>query len=231
MLIVALDNMPEKEALIFLERLGNHIEFVKIGPELFYSGGCPFIEKVAEKYQKKIFLDLKLHDIPNTVCRAILALKGLPLKFLTLHLSGGRAMLQQALATSREALPHTQLLGVSYLTSLDQEDFQELQGLPAGQIPGAFERLFKLALETEIPGVVCSPLELEIVKKCQQKSSRPLLKVCPGIRFADEITANDDQKRVLSPEEALQKGADFIVMGRSLTRAHDLQARLQQLPS
>ncbi len=229
--IVALDNMPKANVFHFLDKAGAELELVKIGLELFCSEGPQFVKEVVNRHQKKIFLDLKLHDIPNTVAQAINALKGLPIEFLTLHLSGGKGMLEEAILMAKEALPQTKLLGVSYLTSLDKQDFHNIQGIKEEEIPKAFERLFDLALETKVHGVVCSAHELKLVQNSEQKKSLKLIKICPGIRFQDEIDTCEtgDQKRVMTPENAFREGAHFIVMGRSITQTDNLETRLQQL--
>ena len=219
--IVALDYGRPEDALEFLKKAGSSIPWAKVGLELFCAGGREFVHQLSTEYGTKIFLDLKFHDIPNTVSRAIRALEGLPVQFLTLHLSGGREMLQKAVSSAREVLPDCQLLGVSYLTSLDQNDFRELYTYSEKDIPAAFERLFDLAETCGLDGVVCSGWELLWVK------NRRLLKVCPGIRFAGDSLI--DQKRTYTPEAAFAAGADYIVMGRSLTCAMDLPVRLQKL--
>lgn len=232
-LIVALDNMNASQIKHFLDQGQGEIGFVKIGLEAFCRSGRDFVSEIAEDYQVKIFLDLKLHDIPNTVAKAVAALEGLPIEFLTVHLSGGKNMLEQALKEQRETLPNCQLLGVSYLTSLDDVDFQEIWGKSAMQMPEQFERLFRLALQTELGGIVCSPHEAQALRNFerQHQAKRQTL-VCPGIRFQDEIEAGvglQDQKRVLSPEAAFKQGIDYLVMGRPLTQAKNLSERLKTL--
>lgn len=228
--IVALDGMDREQVYSFMDKLNGKIPCVKIGLELFYKYGQSFVRELYGRYPgSKIFLDLKLHDIPYTIKRTLLSLKDLPLTFLSLHLSGGRAMLESAMRTAREALPHVKLLGVSYLTSLDEKDFFELQGLSPERIPEAFEKLFRMAIEVEIHGIILSSLELSLLRKMQGKIS--LLTICPGIRFQDEIQEKNihDQSRILDPLSALKGGADYLVMGRSLTKALDLNRRLAEL--
>ena len=119
------------------------------------------------------------------------------------------------------------------MTSLSPKDLRELYHLDRDQIPSAFEQLFHLALDTKMHGVVCSAHELELVKNCERQRGHSLIKVCPGIRFQEEIDQQKigDQKRVLSPEQAVQKKVDFLVIGRSLTQTDHLKERLQQLKS
>ncbi|OFZ26799.1 MAG: orotidine 5'-phosphate decarboxylase [Bdellovibrionales bacterium RIFOXYB1_FULL_37_110] len=218
-IIVALDNMNEEEVWAFLNKSQHTYQTVKIGLELFYLLGPDFVKKIHHEYNVDIFLDLKLHDIPNTVKKAIRSLKGLPLKFLTVHLTGGRNMLTEALAEASTCLPATNLLGVSFLTSLGKPDFKEIYNFNETQTKLTFSNLFRLALQTNIHGVVLSPLELGIVKNEEQQSGKKLIKVTPGIRFAHEINSNNiqDQQRIATPEDAVKNGADYLVMGRSIT--------------
>lgn len=231
--IVALDNMSEDQVHTWMQQAQTDVTFVKIGLEVFCRYGRSFIENLLQKYQCRLFLDLKLHDIPNTVSKSILGLEGLPIDFLTVHLTGGEAMLKAAREAQEKALPQTKLLGVSYLTSLDDQDFQQVWGLEKEQIPRQFERLFHLAHTTQTHGLVCSAKEARALRDYEKKNSlAPLLLVCPGIRFQDEIDNSQnlgDQKRVYSPEQAFNLGVDYLVMGRSLTQAHDLKQRFNQL--
>jgi len=223
--IVALDQMSLVEIDQFLSRPENSISFVKIGLELYMKFGQDIIHKINRDYKKKIFLDLKLHDIPITVERAIHSLKNLPIDFLTIHLSGGEEMLKHAIKEAKESLPNCKILGVSFLTSLEKKDFEEIFAIT--NLEDAFIRLFKLANHTQLDGVICSPHEIQLLKRLFPE----LLAITPGIRFSDEIglKALDDQKRVSSPQEAIELGADFLVIGRSLTKARDLSARIKEL--
>jgi len=222
---VALDNMTKEEIFSFLSVCYPGITHIKIGLEVFNKFGPSIVEEIYKLYPIDIFLDLKLHDIPNTVKKAIASLEGLPIKFLTVHLSGGREMLKQAMIAKDKYLPGCKLLGVSILTSLDEADLKEIWSVT--DMNQAFINLFKLASDCKIDGVVCSAKELELVKSFENS----LITVCPGIRFSDEIALGNtgDQKRVLSPKEAFQNGASYLVMGRSLTKALDLKERIQNL--
>lgn len=223
--IVALDQMSLDEIDTFLSRPENTIQTVKIGLELFVKYGPDLVHKIHRDYKKKIFLDLKLHDIPVTVERAIHSLKNLPIDFLTVHLSGGSAMLLSAIAEARKSIPQCKILGVSFLTSLEEQDLFNLFGVT--DMNEAFLRLFKIADTSGIDGVICSPLEISLVKKHYPK----LLAITPGIRFEDEISSQktQDQKRVATPKSAIAMGADYLVLGRSLTKAEDLSTRLKDL--
>lgn len=224
-IIVALDQMSLEEIDVFLKQKDNTIPFVKIGLELFVKHGPDLVHRIHNEYKKKIFLDLKLHDIPVTVAKAISSLKGLPIDFLTVHLSGGEAMLKAAVAEARVSIPDCKLLGVSFLTSLEASDLEELFGIEDSD--KAFLRLFKVASNSGIDGVVSSPLEVSLLKKHFPN----LLSVTPGIRFRDEIDSKvvQDQKRVMDPAEAFDEGSDYLVMGRSLTKTDRFSERIESL--
>ena len=179
--IVALDQMDMDEIGVFLSRPENTLPTVKIGLELFLKHGPDLIHKIHRDFNKKIFLDLKLHDIPVTVARAIHSLKNLPIDFLTVHLSGGEKMLKAAAVEARNSIPHCKILGVSFLTSLEENDLNQIFGIT--HINEAFLRLFKLADISKIHGVVCSPHEITLLKNAFPH----LLAITPGIRFSDEI--------------------------------------------
>ncbi|MBT3235175.1 MAG: orotidine-5'-phosphate decarboxylase [Bdellovibrionales bacterium] len=229
--IVALDNMDQARIHSFLEQLDGRIPTIKVGLELFLKYGTDYLDQLQKIYPCKIFLDLKLHDIPNTVYRAILSLKGAPIHLLTVHTQGGEAMLRAAMKATKEALPETKILGVSYLTSLGHLDLNTLYGIEPNKTESAFQKLFTIALETKIDGIVLSAHELKLINSLEAKSDHSLLKVCPGIRFPDEIqrAVTHDQQRVLSPTEAVENGADLMVIGRSLTACSNLEARLDEL--
>lgn len=224
-IIVALDQMSLEEIDVFLKQKDNTIPFVKIGLELFVKHGPDLVHRIHNEYKKNIFLDLKLHDIPVTVAKAISSLKGLPINFLTVHLSGGEAMLKAAVAEARVSIPDCKLLGVSFLTSLEASDLEDLFGIE--DTDEAFLRLFKVASNSGIDGVVSSPLEVSLLKKHYPN----LLSVTPGIRFRDEIDSKvvQDQKRVMDPAEAFDEGSDYLVMGRSLTRTDRFSERIESL--
>ena len=224
-IIVALDQMSLEEIDIFLRKKDNTLPFVKIGLELFVKHGPELVHRIHNNYKKKIFLDLKLHDIPVTVAKAISSLKGLPIDFLTVHLSGGEAMLKAAVAEARLSIPGCKLLGVSFLTSLEASDLKELFGIE--DTDEAFLRLFKVASISGIDGVVSSPLEVSLLKR----NFPNLISVTPGIRFKDEIQTNivQDQKRVMDPSEAFKEGSDYLVIGRSLTKTNRFSERIAYL--
>lgn len=225
--IVALDQMSLDEIDSFLSRPENTLTRVKIGLELFVKYGPDLVHKVYREHKKRIFLDLKLHDIPVTVERAVHSLKNLPIDFLTIHIGGGEAMLKAAVEEARKSIPGCKILGVSFLTSLEPKDLNALYGIVESETDSAFLRLFQAAADSGIDGVVCSPHEIKLLKSRHSE----LLAVTPGIRFESEIKGQvtQDQKRVATPAEAFSSGADFIVIGRSLTKSVDLAGRLNEI--
>lgn len=229
--IVALDNMSQHEVEIFLDNNHKYITHIKIGLELFFLLGPEYIKLVHKQFNLKIFLDLKLHDIPNTVSKAIKSLKGLPIKFLTIHLSGGTEMIKQAQISAATYLPGTKLLGVSYLTSLASSDFNELWTIKEVEIKDSFIRLFQVAANVNLDGLILSPHELIMAKEVEENSNHKFIKITPGIRFTDEINSDNtqDQKRISTPMKSIDNGADFLVIGRSLTKSSKLQQRIQEL--
>jgi orotidine-5'-phosphate decarboxylase len=206
-IIVAIDNMTKAQAESFLDQNKEHIYIIKVGLELFCKYGRAYIEELTEKYNLEIFLDLKLHDIPSTVAKSIRSLEGLKVKFLTIHLSGGQSMIKDALESRDKYLPNTKILGVSVLTSLDDNDTNKIWATNGQE---AFKRLFKIAQETNIDGVVSSAYELSLIE-----SGKEILNVCPGIRIGNDDKG--DQKRVMTPKDAFNAGADYLVIGRSIT--------------
>lgn len=229
---VALDQMNEIEAIEFVKKTKDDLGFYKIGLELFLRGGKDFVKKI-EKENVRLFLDLKLHDIPTTVEKSIQSLSDLSIDFLTVHLTGGRSMLEKSLEAQKKYLPHTKILGVSYLTSLSEKElFETYQIDDLNSKESAFKNLFSLAQSCGVHGVVHSGLELEIANEY------PFISVCPGIRFLEEIekTNTQDQKRVLDPKSALSftssKKEVILVIGRSLTQnylSEDYHQRIRYL--
>lgn len=204
--IVALD-VPDLGALErYLERLEGRPAFYKVGLELFVSAGERAVEAVRAR-GGKVFLDLKFHDIPETVGRAVAAAARLGAQFLTVHAAGGAEMLQRAVESSGA----TRILAVSVLTSASEADLTA-DGL-AGPIPAAVARRARLAARAGVFGLVCSPHEIAAVKTAAPQ----LATVVPGVRPAG--AAAGDQKRVATPAEAISAGADFLVIGRPLRDA------------
>ena len=214
-IIVAIDENQSNVAKNIINQLDSSMCMVKIGSISFNSIGREIISYSCEK-GFDIFLDLKLHDIPNTVKKSIEGLSSLPISMLTIHTSGGKDMMMAAM----EAVSGTQIkvFGVTALTSLNNDDTNQIfQRTTAGQV----DAMLNLAQEAGIHGVVCSPQELELVNKREN-----LLSITPGIRLQD---SNDDQKRVMTPKEAINQGADFLVIGRPITEAENIGEALDEI--
>ena len=216
-LILVLDLESEEQVFALLDRVGTSVKWVKVGLQLFLRYGPDLVHRISEKgYQ--VFLDLKLHDIPNTVASAIQNLKGLPVGMLTLHAAGGQQMMEWAKGAQAEALPNTVLLAVTVLTSMDQHSLNAIGC--AATAEEQVIRLGKLAITSGLEGLVCSPEELRVLRR--ELGDAPTL-VTPGIR--PQGAAQDDQKRTLTPAEAAIAGSSFIVVGRPILKAKDpLQA-------
>ncbi len=213
--IIACD-FPSKEAtLAFLDKFTGKKPYVKIGMELFYSEG-PAIVKEIKARGHKIFLDLKLHDIPNTVEKAMAALSRLDVDMCNLHAAGTKGMMEAALrGLTREDGSRPLLIAVTQLTSTSQERMQQ-ELLIDAPLPEVVTKYAQNAKEAGLDGVVCSPLEAgNIHQACGER----FLTVTPGVRFAD--AAKDDQVRVTTPEGARKLGSDYIVVGRPITKADD----------
>jgi orotidine-5'-phosphate decarboxylase len=214
-IIVAIDTYDYSEALALLDGLNPKLCRVKVGSVVFNSLGKGFLHLV-HKRGFKIFLDLKLHDIPNTVHQTILGFKDCNIELLTIHLSGGKKMINSAMAAAR--IIHTKVIGVSVLTSLNDQDTSVLFQRTAKEQAA---KLFELANETRIDGVVCSPLELDLASKIL---AAQVLKITPGIR---DIAVNDDQARTMTANEAIQHGASYLVIGRPISKAPSVPEALK----
>lgn len=217
---VALDNMDQTQVFDLLPKLSGKVGGIKIGLEMYLQFGKEFIFKAKEKFDGDIFLDLKLHDIPNTVAKAILGLEGLPIRFLTIHASGGQAMMNSAVEAATKAIPKATLLAVTILTSLDD---QEAASVYQTNRKESFIRLLSMIEKNKKLGLVCSGAELEFI------SDKSLITMVPGIRFEHEIQSGktQDQKSVFTPAQAIERGAHFLVMGRSLTQSSNLEESLK----
>lgn len=207
--IIACDFSSKKETLEFLAKFKKHKPFVKIGMELFYAEG-PSIVKEIKKRGHKIFLDLKLHDIPNTVRKSMAVLSELKVDMVNCHASGTKAMMKAA----REGLGNkTILIAVTQLTSTDQKSMSE-DLLIKQDLNKVVMHYAKNAKASGLDGVVCSPLE---AKKVHEVCGKKFITVTPGVRFKEN--AKGDQKRVMTPSEAKKIGSDYIVVGRPITEA------------
>tara|TARA_Y200000002_G_scaffold325183_1_gene287163 strand:+ start:257 stop:931 length:675 start_codon:yes stop_codon:yes gene_type:complete len=216
-IIVAIDENKESLFKNIVDSLDNKKCMIKIGSVAFNSIGHELIRYVSNK-GFDIFLDLKLHDIPNTVKKSIEGLRSLPINMLTIHISGGKNMMQAAM----RAVENTdiKIFGVTALTSLNNQDAIEIYSRP---IKDQVERMLDLAEEVGIHGIVCSPHELKLTSKRDS-----LLSLTPGIRLKD---LNDDQKRFMSPKQAFELGANYIVIGRAITASNDIRETLNNIYS
>ena len=214
-IIVAIDTCDLEEANAILEQLNPDLCKVKIGSVVFNSIGKSFLKEVSSR-GFKIFLDLKLHDIPNTVHEAILGFHDCDIDMLTVHLSGGEEMLKKAMLAGKSI--NSKVIGVSMLTSLEEKDSLALFD---NKLEDQISNLFKIAVKTNIDGIVCSPHELEIANSILGSQS---IKITPGIR---DIKGKDDQARTLSAIEAIERGSTFLVIGRPITQAEDIAKALE----
>jgi orotidine-5'-phosphate decarboxylase len=213
-LIVALDVASTPEAIAAVDSLPKEVGWYKIGLELFSAEG-PAVVQAVKSRGKSVFLDLKLHDIPRTVERAVRAAAHHGADMLTVHASGGRAMLKAAAEAARTCgRTAPKIIAVTALTSLDQQDLRDL-GVGRG-LPEHVTALAELALQSGIAGLVCSPQEVENLRS--RFGPQPLL-VTPGIRPAGGEAG--DQKRIATPAAAVRAGANFLVVGRPVLEAPD----------
>lgn len=224
--IVALDVDTLDEAKKIVEELGDKIEFYKVGMQFYYSQGSPVLQYLKEQ-NKQVFLDLKLHDIPNTVAKSAAVLTRLGVSLLTLHSLGGSAMLRAAVQAVKEEAAKIgkeppKLLAVTILTSMDQQALHEI----GCQRPVQEEvvALAKMAQEAGVDGVVASPQEAALIRAA---CGQDFLIVTPGIRPAG--AALQDQSRASTPAAALQAGASHLVIGRPITQAADRNAAAQKI--
>ena len=213
--IVACDFASKEQTLAFLDKFGDEKPFVKIGMELFYAEGPSIIKEIKSRGHK-IFLDLKLHDIPNTVKKSMNVLSNLDVDICNLHASGTKRMMQAAIeGLMRPDGTRPLLIAVTQLTSTDQESMEN-DLLIKEPIDKVVIHYAKNAKESGLDGVVCSPLEAQ---KVHDVCGKDFLTVTPGVRFADGDVG--DQKRIMTPAQAKEIGSDYIVVGRPITAADD----------
>jgi orotidine-5'-phosphate decarboxylase len=213
--MIACDFGSAQETLSFLDKFSEEKPFVKIGMELFYAAGPDIVRQIKARGHK-IFLDLKLHDIPNTVKSAMAVLSALDVDMVNVHAAGTRAMMEAALeGLTRPDGTRPKLIAVTQLTSTDEERMRRelLIEKPLDEVVMSYARN---ARDAHLDGVVCSPLEAAKVKSV---CGEDFLTVTPGIRFAE--SSADDQKRITTPARAREIGSDYIVVGRPITRADD----------
>ena len=213
--IVACDFASREQVFAFLDQFTDRKPFVKIGMELYYAEGPAIVREIKARGHK-IFLDLKLHDIPNTVKKAMRVLSNLDVDICNLHAAGTTAMMEAAVeGLTREDGSRPLLIAVTQLTSTDQQSMERdlLIHQPIDQVVMHYAQTAKNA---GLDGIVCSPLEAQ---KVHQVCGKEFLTVTPGVRFADGEVG--DQKRVMTPAQAKEIGSDYIVVGRPITAAAD----------
>ena len=213
--IVACDFASAEQTFAFLDQFTGRKPFVKIGMELYYAEGPEIVRQIKARGHK-IFLDLKLHDIPNTVKKAMAVLRNLDVDITNLHAAGATAMMKGALeGLTREDGTRPLLIAVTQLTSTDQEALEKdiLIDKPIDEVVMHYAETAKNA---GLDGIVCSPLE---AGKVHDRCGKAFLTITPGVRFADGDVG--DQKRVMTPAQAKEIGSDYIVVGRPITAAAD----------
>lgn len=219
-LIVAIDTANKEEAASWIAMLGDAVDAIKLGMEFTYSCGFEAVKELSKG--KRLFLDLKLHDIPNTVASGLKSLAPLKPELLTIHAAGGAEMITRARKALEEAFPieegreeeRPKLLAVTVLTSMNEAGLHQI-GVPSSPLKQVLH-LGKMAIEAGADGLVCSAHEIEFLRK--ELGEKPLL-IVPGIRPAG--SALNDQKRVMTPKEAALAGADWIVVGRPIIKAEN----------
>jgi orotidine-5'-phosphate decarboxylase len=221
-IIVALDYSTEDEVVRFFKLVEGQKVWMKVGMELFYSLG-PSVIHEAKNRGFKLFLDLKLHDIPNTVGQSIKALTKLPIDMINIHAAGGSEMMKRAADAVHQSSSRPLLIAVTQLTSTSVEQMNIEQRI-CGDIVESVVHYAKLAKENGCDGVVSSPHEIQAIKLV---CGSPFLTVTPGIR---PVNANkQDQTRVTTPQEALLRGTDFMVIGRPITQALNPREALESI--
>ena len=219
-LFAALDLDTLREARRTMDALSGIVGAIKIGPRLYAQGGTPFLKEIVD-HGFKLFLDLKLHDIPNTVRLAVETLADLGIFCLTLQAAGGRRMMEESVA-ARDRLGSTmKLLGITVLTSFDEKSWDEVA--PGCPRDAAIKKRAWLCGDCGMDGLVCSPLDLPEVRTVTPPT---LLKVVPGVRL---VAGGDDQSRVATPADAFRNGADYIVMGRPIYKAPDVRKAVEEI--
>nr|WP_106913098.1 orotidine-5'-phosphate decarboxylase [Staphylococcus pasteuri] len=211
--IIALDFESADKVNAFLDQFDEPL-FVKVGMELFYQTGPELIKFIKDRGHS-IFLDLKLHDIPNTVSKAMEGLAKLDVDLVNVHAAGGKTMMEAAIKGLRQHNKHTKIIAVTQLTSTTETQLHEEQNIQT-TIEEAVLNYAKLSQQAGLDGVVCSPLEAELITA---QLGKDFMKVTPGIR--PEGLAQNDQKRITTPEQAKQLGSTHIVVGRPITQSDD----------
>ena len=219
-LIIALDVASRARALAMVDRLGESVDFYKVGLELYTRSGPGLVRELSRR-KKRVFLDLKLHDIPNTVTGAVRAAADLGVELLTIHIAGGGKMMEVAALAAEGQVA---LLGVTLLTSLSPSDVEDIWGHPISSLREQVVRLATLSYESGLDGVVASPQEARALRR---RLGKDFLVVTPGIRLPGAEV--DDQARVATPSQAARAGASYLVIGRVVTAAADPVAALEKV--
>ena len=219
-LIIALDVASRARALAMVDRLGEEVDFYKVGLELYTRSGPGLVRELSRR-KKRVFLDLKLHDIPNTVTGAVRAAADLGVELLTVHIAGGGKMMEVAALAAEGQVA---LLGVTLLTSLSPSDVEDIWGHPISSLREQVVRLATLSHESGLDGVVASPQEAQALRR---RLGKEFLVVTPGIRLPGADV--DDQARVATPAQAASAGASHLVIGRVVTAAADPAAALEKV--
>lgn len=220
-IIVPLD-VPDLESAIAQVEALPDVTFWKVGLELFVSAGPPILDYL-KQHNKRIFLDLKFHDIPNTVAGACRAAIKYNVDFLTIHASAGKEALQAAVETKQASTAPPKLLAVTLLTSINDRSLAFDLQVPI-ELPEYILKMAMLAQENGVDGAVCSPQE---VAKLREVCGDNFWLICPGVR--PEFADNGDQKRVMTPKQALNAGADYLVIGRPITESETPQITWQKI--
>jgi orotidine-5'-phosphate decarboxylase len=225
-IVLAVDTPDLQTGISWVKATQEHISVFKLGLEFFLTFGSEGVKAIQAETDSDIFLDLKLHDIPHTVSGAAKAVAHLAPKFLTVHASGGTAMVKAAV----EAMPNTNITGVTILTSLSEADVAEV-GFKSAALESA-TALAKVAITGGAKAIVCSPLEISAVRKAIGLT--PMI-ITPGVRPLD-MAGTDDQQRTMTPEAAIAAGANLVVIGRPITQswaqgAQAMKQRAQEIGS
>jgi orotidine-5'-phosphate decarboxylase len=208
-IVLAIDTPNLETAIAWVKATQDHISVYKLGLEFFLTFGSDGVKAIQAETDSDIFLDLKLHDIPHTVSGAAKAIAHLAPKFLTVHASGGGAMVKAAV----NALPNTKVTGVTILTSLSEADVTEI-GFKSSALQSAVD-LSEVAVNAGARAIVCSPLEISAVRREVGASS---IIITPGVRPLDMV-GTDDQQRTMTPQDAIAAGANLVVIGRPITQS------------
>lgn len=220
-IICAIDFSPLDDSLRMIKLVADRVAMVKLGLEFFSANGAYGVKMVTE-LGIPVFLDLKLHDIPNTVIGALRVIIGMGIKMVTVHISGGIDMLDAIVNDSEIAKSKVIILGVTVLTSMNEKGMKDL-GITCS-ISEQVVHMAKIAKNCGLHGIVCSPREISLIRK---ECGNDFLIVTPGIRLVDYVV--DDQKRTATPKEAMNYGANYIVIGRPITTSPDPVKTIQMM--